>query len=98
CEYAEPECRVAVPLLDVGAGRAVRCVRWKQAAATKPGTGADLPSLSLPGPEAEPSGRDGGGPVLEADHLRFSYRHRGHETVAVSDLSFSLARGRALGV
>jgi peptide/nickel transport system ATP-binding protein len=98
CDFAAPECRITVPLLEIGGGRAVRCVRWAEVAAQarQPGTGSAAIASSGSG-----TGRHGpgnGAPVLEADQLHFSYRHRGHETVAVNDLSFSLARGRALGV
>jgi peptide/nickel transport system ATP-binding protein len=101
CDYAAPVCQVTVPLLDIGGGRAVRCVRSTHVAGRTrpPGPEAEASAQSQLGPEVDPSGQaHGAAPVLEADHLRFIYRHRGHETVAVSDLSFSLARGRALGV
>ncbi len=88
CPLRVPECEAAVPELRVtGPGHAARCVRAEDVALP------DAPVLQLtekPEQDSEP--------VLRVTNLRAEHGRRRESVIAVSDVSFSLGRGRCVAL
>jgi peptide/nickel transport system ATP-binding protein len=89
CSHTLEQCLQPIGLHQLGPNRVVRCIRAAELAATP------VPvQVGTAHEERVPAGD----PVIEIDHLRCTFRQRGHETVAVDDVSLVLHEGRTLGI
>jgi peptide/nickel transport system ATP-binding protein len=91
CGLAKDVCRQEEPEFhELGGGRASRCYFHDRA--------QELPHTATPRP-APVSGNGGGGPVvLEAEHVRKTFRQEGNDVRALEDVSLVIREGETLGL
>jgi peptide/nickel transport system ATP-binding protein len=88
CEFSEPRCEEALPLLEVTSpGHVTRCVRWQELDLDESARAGLLAPRRL---EATP--------LLEVSELEAAYRHGRSRRTAVEGISFAVARGECVAL
>jgi peptide/nickel transport system ATP-binding protein len=90
CDLAIDRCRDTLPELEHIDGRAVRCIRWRDAIATGPVIEV---AAEIAEPRADPAKT-----VLSVEGLVAGYGRRGRQVVAVNGVSLTVWHGSCLGV
>ena len=89
CGLAKDVCRQEEPEFhELGGGRASRCYFHDRA--------HELPRTAAPKPA--PAAGNGGPVVLEAEHVRKTFRQEGHAVHALEDVSLVIRQGETLGL